>query len=234
MRIESAVLIQRAMNEVTARYKKLGYSVVQHPTDTDLPGFLRKYSPDLIAVGKGETVVVEITSDVSTEEAERFSRLTKEVTRHPNHRFELIVAKPRDLGFARENWEVLDEQEIRSKLHTATDVMKADGSGETSFLLIWRLIEAWLRNIAAKHKVAHKALGPNQLIRELATTGIITDDECVLLEGSLGTRNEIVHGFRSVLNPKGLATQLKLLLEKKLRPGGRTGGAQPQRRLAVR
>jgi len=45
---------------VASEYERQGYEVKLQPSRTDLPAFLAGFEPDLIATGKGETVVVQV------------------------------------------------------------------------------------------------------------------------------------------------------------------------------
>jgi Holliday junction resolvase len=45
---------------IASEYEDQGYKVKLQPSPDELPDFLSAFEPDLIATGKGETVVVEV------------------------------------------------------------------------------------------------------------------------------------------------------------------------------
>ena len=50
----------RAQRKLAREYRRLGYDVAEQPRGESLPGFLRGFSPDLIATRDDDRAVVEI------------------------------------------------------------------------------------------------------------------------------------------------------------------------------
>src|SRR5579864_5686091 len=82
---------QERVCEIADEYKRRGYTVIIEPSEVQLPDFLRGYSPDIIAQGPSESVVVEIKSPDKTRPADYWSELAKTVRQHPGWRFEWII-----------------------------------------------------------------------------------------------------------------------------------------------
>ena len=56
---------ERRVQEIAREYRDKGYEVVIRPGRSQLPDFLADYSPDVLACGENENLIVEVGSRTS-------------------------------------------------------------------------------------------------------------------------------------------------------------------------
>lgn len=103
---------RRLLASVASDYERRGYEVKLHPGAGDMPEFLDRFEPDLIAKGTTESVVVEIKARKELENDRTLAAIEAALQDRPGWRFELIIdgskrdpgtllGAPQNLGFAR-------------------------------------------------------------------------------------------------------------------------------------
>src|SRR5437764_152748 len=107
------------LNEIAEDYRARGYDVKIDPRREDLPDFLSTFEPDLIASGRGETVVVEVKTRRELSSAPSPQALEAALQNRPGWRFELIID-----GADAEIRETLTPDQIRSLLETAKELQR--------------------------------------------------------------------------------------------------------------
>jgi hypothetical protein len=75
---------------IASEYEGQGYEVKLQPAPDDLPDFLSALKPDLIATGKGETVVVDMKTRDELSNENSVAALEAALRNRPGWRFELI------------------------------------------------------------------------------------------------------------------------------------------------
>jgi hypothetical protein len=86
---------QRTLQGIAADYRAQGYDVRIEPAPEEVPGFLARFRPDLIAHGSHDSVVVEVKIGTTTAASERFRELAERIQQQPGWRFSLVVIDPR-------------------------------------------------------------------------------------------------------------------------------------------
>jgi len=86
---------QQRLASVAADYRQNGYEVKVQPAPGELPEFLANLKPDLIAIGTGESLAVEVRARSRlTEDDQAAAAIEDAVRNRPGWRFELVIDKP--------------------------------------------------------------------------------------------------------------------------------------------
>src|SRR4051812_47401927 len=94
-RITSSKNTDRRIREIARDYMKRGYSVVFAPMPSELPVFLRRFRPDLVAKSDKESVVIEVKSTTgNASQLIEYESLAQAVSQHKGWRFELVLTNP--------------------------------------------------------------------------------------------------------------------------------------------
>ncbi len=107
----------RRLASVASEYQQRGYEVKVQPTAADLPDFMLGLEPDLIATGKGESVVVEVKARNEFGDQQGVAALEAAVQNHPGWRFEVIID-----GSESEGGSLLGPPQIGTSLEEATEL----------------------------------------------------------------------------------------------------------------
>src|SRR5688572_26813683 len=79
------------LNDIAEGYKQRGYKVTVAPPPHQLPGFLSRFQPDMIAESPDESVVIEIKSSGKARGTAYWQELSNILQQHPGWRFEFVV-----------------------------------------------------------------------------------------------------------------------------------------------
>lgn len=194
----TANLERERLLKLAEEYRDKGYEILIHPDPEDLPDFLQKYSPDLIARHEDEKVVIEVKSRFSlNSSAQYLQSLAQAVERHPDWRFELVMTDTNAEGntYFAEAKGSLQENEIRSRLKVVNKLLEQHP--ESAILYSWSLVEATLRLVAEKEGISLRSFVALYLVKKLAIEGIISQSEYQLLMKSSSLRNAVAHGFKT-------------------------------------
>lgn len=179
---------QDRLKRIAADYQTAGYEVTVQPRSEDLPDFLSRFQPDLVARGKGETIVVEVKSrrDLSLPLDDA---LEAALRNRPGWRFELVIeAAQRELG------QTLTAAQIRNSLQEAAELQQ-DEHLIAALLLLWSAAEGALRLLASNESVELESLSPGYLLTRLYTLGLLSRDQYRTLDDTMRLRNQAAHGY---------------------------------------
>jgi REase_AHJR-like len=184
---------------VASEYESQGYAVKLQPPPDDLPAFLAGLSPDLIATGKGETVVVEVKARDELKDAQYVSALENAIRNRLGWRFELVIDGP-----AFKNRSIVGAAQIRDTLQETNDLQQ-HGHLAAALLLLWSATEGALRLLAEREKVElESSFAPGYLIRRLYTLGLLGREQYTILEDAVRLRNQAAHGFHVAISSQDL------------------------------
>lgn len=188
---------RKRLLKLAEEYRNKGYEILLHPKSEDLPDFLKNYSPDLIVRRQDEAVVVEVKSRswLNSSSTQYLKNLAQTIEQRPGWRFELVMINPDDTIYFIKAESSLQEDEIKSGLQIARQLLKRHP--ESASLYLWSLTEATLRLVAEKEGLSLRKFDPLHLIKQLATEGIISQSDYQLLMNWLSLRNAIAHGFKT-------------------------------------
>lgn len=187
-------LEQQRVREVAESYRGKGYEVVLEPKQEQLPDFLSRYRPDLLAKKGEESIIIEVKSKVTLAHATDLQGLAQAVQAHPGWRFELVVANSQALS-AEEVAASLSKQDIHQTLRGVAELLERD-QVEAALLLAWSTVEAALRLSALDEGLTLEQRDPRYLLTQLATQAVVSRSDYQTLSKVLKLRNQVAHGFR--------------------------------------
>ncbi|WP_421656463.1 hypothetical protein [Leptothermofonsia sp. ETS-13] len=90
-------LERQRLRRLAREYQEKGYSVILHPSASELPAVLADCSIDLIAKSEDATVVVEVRTrdSLTLNGSEDLHRMTALIQQLPGWEFELVVTNHR-------------------------------------------------------------------------------------------------------------------------------------------
>jgi hypothetical protein len=185
--------IQRIADE----YQRRGYQTMIRPFGGDLPDFVRGAEPDLVAIGQGEKVVVEIKFKESTAGDPKIAALARAVEAHPGWRFELISVgrRTRKTAESRQPKEPIAVTDARERLAAAQRMATADP--EIALLVAWTVIEAAVRALLTKADLTPVGAPVGAMLRQAYSFGLISWRDLESLLRHMAVRNAVVHGLRT-------------------------------------
>ncbi len=192
---------------VASEYESQGYDVTVQPPSADLPDFLAGFEPDLIATGKGETVVVEVKARNNLKDGRAIAALENALRNQPGWRFELIIDGP-----APENRQTLGATQIREAFEEAEDLQQRDHL-VPALLLLWSATEGALRLLAIREDVELESLAPGYVVTRLYTLGLLGREQYQVLEETIKLCNQAAHGFQVSVTRQDLTSILAISRE---------------------
>lgn len=189
---------RQLLASVGSEYEKRGYEVRLQPTAGDVPEFLAGFEPDLIAIGKGECVVVEVRARKGFR-SEQVVAIESALRNRPGWRFELIIdGSERERGFP------LGAPQIETSLEEAIELQNG-GHLVAALLLLWSAIEGILRLLATREDVELESLAPGYITKRLYTLGLLGREQYRILDEAVQLRNQAAHGFQVSITRQDLA-----------------------------
>lgn len=207
MSFASKSLEQQRMEEVADDYAKKGYKVLFNPKPVDLPDFLAKYKPDLVLENEREKVVVEVVTRATLTGNEKLAALAEAIHNNPGWRFELVITNPKDELVLPDDHTFHLETDVAKRVNETKSLLKS-GYENAALLIAWSTVESVLRSIAELEDVTLEKKNPAALIKNLASLGVIEDQDYEILWNVMKTRNAVAHGFDVNENIKEMTTQL--------------------------
>jgi hypothetical protein len=137
----------RRLARVASEYRERGYEVKLQPPPTGLPDFLRGLQPDLVATGRGESVVVEITERNEFDSEQGVRTIEAAVRDRPGRRFELII-----VGSEFDRGPEAPAAQISRWINQANE-LEESGHIVAGLLLLWSATEAVLRLLADRQEL---------------------------------------------------------------------------------
>lgn len=176
--------------DIAEEYKQRGYRVSVLPPTSQLPKFLNKFRPDIIAESSNESVVIEVKSSNKVRGADYWKELSSVVQQHPGWRLELIVNNtPKS-----RRPETLNKTLIKERLQEGQDLSKKEMLA-ASLLITWSAVEAAMRLASKNHEIDLPDLRPATVISRLYSDGLLERSEYDFLLESMRIRNAAAHGF---------------------------------------
>ena len=208
--MDVAVTSQQRLQEVAETYRHRGYEVVVQPEGKELPEFLLRYRPDLLARKGGESIVVEVKSRTTLAHTNDLRRLAEAVRAHPGWKLDLVMTNSQGLS-DEDIADSLSEQDVRRTSLEAAKLLHENRT-EAALLLIWSAAEAALRRVALSEGLKLEQPGPAYLLRQLATNALVARGDYQVLVDALESRNRVAHGF-SLSDKSRYAEATEQLLE---------------------
>jgi glycerol-3-phosphate cytidylyltransferase-like family protein len=210
MSSSSVIRDETRLTNVAEKYRQLGYKVTISPPSKNLPRFLSKFRPDIVAEGPEESVVVEVTPSVKTRSAAYWKELSRVVQEHPRWRLELITDASKHRMHQPMNKELARKRLLEGQRLAEQGMLAA------SLLITWSAVEAAMRLAAKENEIDLPDQRPAVLISRLYTDGVLERQEYDFLVDAFGVRNAVAHGFdqkrtRRTLLKKLLQIGLRLL-----------------------
>lgn len=177
------------LHDIAEEYEKLGYKVTVAPGAKKLPKFLSRFSPDLVAEGARESVVVEVQSTSRKRGDNYWIALSEVLQKHPGWRLDLVLNRSSE-----RLPKTIDERLVRKRLDEGRSLAE-EGMLAASLLITWSAAEAAMR-LASKHnEVDLPDLRSATVITRLYTDGVIERAEYDFLLKSMRMRDAASHGF---------------------------------------
>jgi hypothetical protein len=182
------------LERIADDYRRRGYNVVVEPKGNDLPRFLSGATPDIIARGATESLVIELKSSPKDVDPAQVNAIAQRIAKEPGWRFVLMATKP-EQTLPGSEVSTLDEKSIRHGLAEASSLLNS-GHLEAALMIAWAATEAILRLIVARHELPVDRYDPATLIRSLVSEGYIGEDAFRQLNDAFRLRSALAHGFR--------------------------------------
>ncbi len=176
-------IIERETERLTAE----GLEVFIAPGQKLTPPFTQGYMPDIIAIGNGRKIALEVASR-NDARSNDLSKVAALFDGHPEWEFQVIWPEP--AGRA-PSLPVQAKEQIQS---TILEIKKIRGDQHLrpSFLLAWAAFEAAARAIAEREFV--RAQSPGRVVRILGREGYLSPAEADVMRGLAEKRNRLIHG----------------------------------------
>jgi hypothetical protein len=220
------------VQEIAQRYRDQGYEVTLAPKGDELPDALRTLPPDLIARKGGDVVVVEVKSRPSLSRPPRPSDLARVVREQTDWRFELVIVNPErqiPAPYDAQDW---NEEDVQSRLREAKTLLDA-GHVEAALLLGWSATEATLRLLAEREGLPLERMDPPYLLKRLATSAVLRQQEYNRFWSLFELRNAVAHGLKPTQLDASDAQALVKATARLLRPLMHRKVARPKRQASV-
>jgi len=195
------------LREVEHDYQHDGYEVVVKPRGGQLPPFLARFEPDLIATKGHESVVVAVKTRADLRSSADLIALAGVVEAQPGWRLDLSVTPPEHVSVVDEDAESLDRDEILARATTALTLSQGQ-QDEAALLLAWSAAEAALRVYAAREQVPLESDQPVDVVTILYSLGLLDRDDYDVLRRGLRASTIVAHGFRLPQPERRLAAEL--------------------------
>jgi len=184
----------RQILRLAQEYRKKGYEVTISPTRIQLPDFLSSHTPDLLAVGNDEKVVIEVKHHDVLAKSRDLAKLAAAVNRQPGWRFELVVTNPKPDKTVQRT-QLLEGKDIRKRVQTIGKLIKAKDL-ESAMVLIWASLEGTLRLIAHLEGLKIDEMRTEQLLKKSLSLGLIGKNSYDTFRQGIYIRNAVVHGLK--------------------------------------
>ena len=171
-------------------YEQRGYKVTVAPPAKRLPKFLSNFSPDIVAKGPNESVVIEVTSPGRLRGAEYWEQLYSAVREHPGWRVDLVV----DNRGNQQRAKSISRGEIENRLQEGQRLAEQRMLA-ASLLITWAAAEAAMRSAGKRHGVEFPDLRPETLITRLYSDGLLDRKDFEFLLDCTRARSAVAHGF---------------------------------------
>lgn len=185
----SSIKDETRLFSVAEKYRQLGYKVTVSPPSKELPRFLSRFKPDIVAEGPDESVVIEATSSGKERGAAYWKELSRVVQRQPRWRLELVA------DASKRRMRQTMTKELAKKRLVEGQRLAEQGMLAASLLITWSAVEAAMRLAAKRYEIDLPDQRPAVVISRLYTDGVLERQEYDFLVDAFGVRNAVAHGF---------------------------------------
>ncbi len=190
-----AELQQQKLDEISADYVDEGYDIRLHPSEAELPEFLKGFRPDLLATSRRENVVVEVIP--ATESLDEMKRLASAVDQQPGWRYEVTFQEP-----------LASDEQVNRLLKGAEELGGHNGNIEAAAMLAWSALETILRRSAQTLAPEIERQSSAKVLKHLYGLGHIKPDVYERLWQLFEFRTAVAHGFEPRLSAPAMADVL--------------------------
>lgn len=206
-------LINRRIRDVARAYRKRGYQVAVHPTEAELPPFLRDSEPDIVAQKDGDKVIVEVKTQSSLQGSNELVALAERIANEKDWRFELVVTNPTTGSSLA--MPVLSG--LIARMLSNAEAISKMGLEDATVLYVFAAVEALVQELARRRGIANGETSFLTLVGKIAYQGVIDHELLEELRQLYEKRNKIVHhGDATVRVPEedfvGVLEKLRELL----------------------
>lgn len=170
------------------RYEEAGFSFIEHPESADLPAFMQGYRPDALALGKDQSIAIEVKLRRDPVAEKNLKEISKRFEGQSPWVFRVVYGDEVDeepIGPP-----TLDQ--IQAQIAEAEDLLVHDHP-RAALVIGWAAIEAIARTLSADFP----STGPRtmrQAVELLEHLGRLRFHEAQLLRSLLPLRTKVVHG----------------------------------------
>jgi REase_AHJR-like len=187
---------ERDLGKIAERYRDEGYEVILRPRGKDVPEFLDRFEPDLIARNGSESVVVEAKTRTDLATDPHLRHLASVINAQPGWRLDLVVTNPEiwpdevSSGAVERNI-----SEIRSLSQTADRLVSLDEI-EAAHMIAWSAAEAAMREVARRQDIPLERKHPQFVMNTLYSEGMLSRSDYEKLQEAMRIRNAVGHGLK--------------------------------------
>jgi uncharacterized protein YutE (UPF0331/DUF86 family) len=216
------------IRELARDYRKRGYRVSITPHGQALPEFLRRlgYSPDLIAISKEESHVVEVSSRDTAGRLRELSEIVNAIEQRHGWQFVLVMTNPREPEAIPVQAAALRIEDLQAPLEHVKSLAEISARSENKYdhavlLSAWSVVEAALRMYLYSNKREKEGRSPSSIVRDSVMYGFITPEEGQFLDSVVRLRNGVAHGGLKAKVPESTLNRILALcdsLTRELKP----------------
>jgi REase_AHJR-like len=176
---------------IAEQYRKEGYTVHLEPSPGQLPDFLKDEGIDLVAEKGTEHIAIQVKR---REQLYDVKPIKDKVSAQPGWSYEIIVYPQETLGDSPRNGKRQDPRFTGTLIEEAENLLKG-GAQRAAFIIAWSAVEAAMRQIALRQRIAAENVTPGFIVKSLYSAGIVSREDFDKLTEYLSVRNEVIHGF---------------------------------------
>ncbi|MEO0396956.1 MAG: hypothetical protein AAF243_13355 [Cyanobacteria bacterium P01_A01_bin.137] len=204
--------------EATAKeLQSKGYEVIVEPSLDRMPFALGGYTPDLVAFGDNDGIILEVKLSSARFSVDRLQDLAERIATHEGWRFLLVTLDDvADSLFPDSEDELPSWVTLHTQLATVEKLIE-DTMLEPALLYLWSSTEGLLRKRAIDQHLPIDRLPPVKLLNHMYSSGEVSIDEFDVIRAAMEKRNRVAHGLVTSLATgelEGLLTTTRLLIEK--------------------
>ena len=198
------------VTDVASEYRQKGYEVTIHPSDEQLPDFLRPFGPDLIAISPIEKVAVRVQASGRVQRTELLTELAKAIDTHPGWRFDLVIDRQPDKQAPGLDDPRIDKPMVRQRLLEG-EQLAVQGMLDAALLIIWSALEAACWWAFQKDGLSLTRHTPAAYVSRLYTEGFVDESDYRHLTKILDLRNAVAHGVQgATIHKSDIQTMLRI------------------------
>ena len=182
---------QLVIEQLIPALESEGYIVYLHPSQQQLPSFMKGYVPDAIAVGPQKKLAIEVVFDEPSAKP-KLDGLRGLFDGHKNWELRILYSRA---PAPAEILATASDTEIARSIASAENLV-ANGQSGAALLIGWSTLEALGRSLLGKR--LERPQPSLRLVEALAERGDVTPSEADLLRKLAHLRNQLSHGKLSV------------------------------------